>query len=82
LFIRQQTLTSGLFYGRGCEERNKWVKGEICMAVVKNLARAERIIRAIVGAVLIAAGFSFHGFWRPLFFVIGVLFLFTAFVAY
>lgn len=52
------------------------------MAVVKNLARAERIIRAIVGAVLIAAGFSFHGFWRPLFFVIGVLFLFTAFVAY
>lgn len=52
------------------------------MAVVKNLARAERTIRAILGVVLIVAAFYLHGFWRPLSLVVGVLFLFTAFVAY
>jgi hypothetical protein len=52
------------------------------MAVVKNLARAERIIRAILGVVLIVVGFYLHGFWKPLSYVVGLLLLFTAFVAY
>ena len=52
------------------------------MADVKNLARNERIIRAILGVILIIVGFYVHGFWKPLSLVVGLCFLFTAFVAY
>jgi hypothetical protein len=52
------------------------------MAEAKNLVRNERIIRAILGIVLIIVGFFVHGFWKPLSLVLGLCFLFTAFVAY
>jgi hypothetical protein len=52
------------------------------MATVKNLPKTERIIRAILGIVLIIVGFYVHGFWKPLSLVLGLCFLFTAFVSY
>jgi hypothetical protein len=57
-------------------------KKEACMATVKNLPKTERIIRTILGIVLIIVGFYVHGFWKPLSLVLGLCFLFTAFVAY
>ena len=57
-------------------------KEEACMAEPKNLAQNERIIRAILGGVLIIVGFLLPGFWKPLSLVLGLCFLFTAFVAY
>ena len=52
------------------------------MADVQNLVRNERIIRAIVGGVLIIVGFYLPGFWKPLSLVLGLSFLFTAYIAY
>jgi hypothetical protein len=52
------------------------------MAGTQNLARTERIIRAIVGVVLIIVGFYLTGFWKPLSLVLGLCLLFTVFVAY
>ena len=52
------------------------------MADVQNLVRNERVIRAIVGVVLIIVGFFVHGFWKPLSLVLGLCFLFTAYIAY
>ena len=57
-------------------------KKEACMATVKNLPRTERIIRAILGVILIIVGFFVHGFWKPLSLVLGLCFLFTAYIAY
>ena len=52
------------------------------MADVQNLAQNERIIRAIVGIVLIIVGFFLPGFWKPLSLILGLCLIFTAFVAY
>jgi len=52
------------------------------MAEVKNLVKGERIFRIILGSVLIIVGFYVHGFWKALSLVLGLCFLFTAFVAY
>jgi hypothetical protein len=57
-------------------------KKEACMADAQNLARNERIIRVIVGVVLILVGFFVPGFWKPLSLVLGLCFLFTAYIAY
>jgi len=52
------------------------------MAKVKNLVKGERILRIILGIILIIVGFYVPGFWKPLSFVLGLGFLFTAYVAY
>ncbi len=52
------------------------------MADVQNLVRNERIIRAILGCVLIIVGFYLPGFWKPLSLILGLCFLFTAYIAY
>jgi hypothetical protein len=52
------------------------------MADVQNLVRNERIIRAILGGVLIIVGFLLPGFWKPLSLILGLCFLFTAYIAY
>ena len=52
------------------------------MAADKNLAGSERVIRAILGGILIVLGFFLPGFWKPLSLVLGLGLLFTAFVAY
>jgi hypothetical protein len=52
------------------------------MADVQNLAQNERIIRTIVGGVLIIVGFLLPGFLKPLSLVLGLCFLFTAYIAY
>lgn len=52
------------------------------MAEVKNLVKGERILRIILGFVLIIVGFSVHGFWKPLLLILGLCFLFTAYIAY
>jgi sulfite exporter TauE/SafE len=57
-------------------------KKEALMASVKNLPKIERIIRTILGIFLIIVGFYVHGFWKPLSLVLGLCFLFTAFIAY
>jgi hypothetical protein len=57
-------------------------KKETSMADVQNLVRNERIIRAIVGGVLIIVGFYLPGFLKPLTLVLGLCFLFTAYIAY
>jgi hypothetical protein len=57
-------------------------KEEVYMAEPKNLVQNERIIRTILGVVLIIVGFLVPGFWKPLSLVLGLCLLFTAFVAY
>jgi len=52
------------------------------MAEVKNLAQNERIIRVILGVILIIVGFLLPGFLKPLSMVLGLCLLYTAFVAY
>jgi hypothetical protein len=52
------------------------------MAEVTNLAKNERIIRIILGVVLIIVGFALHGFWKPLLLFLGLCFLFTAYISY
>lgn len=52
------------------------------MAISKNVAKAERVVRIILGAVLIPAGFSLAGLWKPLSIVLGVYLIFTSLVGY
>lgn len=52
------------------------------MAISKNVAGVERIIRIILGIILILWGFALSGFWRPASMVVGVLLLLTAFIGY
>ncbi len=52
------------------------------MAISKNVAKAERLVRIILGIIFILLGFSLTGFWRPASIVVGVLLLLTAFVGY
>ncbi len=52
------------------------------MAINKNVAKVERVIRIILGIILIFWGFSLTGFWRPASIVVGVLLLATAFIGY
>jgi predicted phage tail protein len=52
------------------------------MVTVKNLTKDERIVRTILGGILIVVSFFLHGFWRPLSLVVGLILLFTAFAAY
>jgi hypothetical protein len=52
------------------------------MEVSKNVAKVERVIRIILGIILILWGFSVGGFWGPASIVVGVLFLLTASVGY
>ncbi|MBN1254177.1 MAG: DUF2892 domain-containing protein [Deltaproteobacteria bacterium] len=52
------------------------------MGTAENLPKNERIIRTIVGSVLIIVGFLLPGFLKPLSLVLGLCFLFTAYIAY
>jgi hypothetical protein len=52
------------------------------MAEVRNLARGERIIRAMIGGLLVVMSFYLSGFWRPFILVIGLFVLFTVFAGY
>jgi sulfite exporter TauE/SafE len=52
------------------------------MAISKNVAKVERVIRIILGIILILWGFSMGGFWRPASIVVGVLLLLTASMGY
>ncbi len=52
------------------------------MAEDTNLAKGERILRIIVGGILIVVGFALPGFLKPLSLVLGLCFLFTAYLAY
>jgi len=52
------------------------------MAITKNVARGEGILRIILGLILILYGFFLAGFWKPLFFVVGGLLVLTAIVGY
>jgi len=49
---------------------------------LKNVASGEKIVRIILGIILVVWGFFLSGFWRPASIVVGVLFLLTAFVGY
>jgi hypothetical protein len=52
------------------------------MANAKNVGREERIVRAILGAILVASGFFLAGLWKPLSIGVGCFLLVTAFVQY
>ena len=53
------------------------------MAIRKNVAKAERPVRMIVGIVLIPLGFVLTGgLWKPLCILVGVSLILTAFVGY
>ena len=52
------------------------------MAISKNVAKVERVIRIILGMILVLWGLSLSGLWRPASIVVGVLLLLTAFVGY
>lgn len=52
------------------------------MTDAKNLEGRERVIRTIVGGILIVVGFFLQGFWKPLALVAGLSLLFTAYIAY
>ncbi len=52
------------------------------MAVTKNVARGEVILRAVLGVILALLGFFLAGFWKPLSIVVGGLLVLTAIVGY
>lgn len=52
------------------------------MAVAKNVARSEKVVRIVIGVILVALGFLFTGFWKPLSIAAGCFLLVTAFVEY
>ncbi len=52
------------------------------MAITKNVVRGERILRAIIGVILILFGFFLAGFWKPLSIVVGGLLALTAIVGH
>ena len=52
------------------------------MAIAKNVAKSEGIVRIVVGVILIVWGFFLSGFWQPLSIVVGAFLLITAFVGY
>ncbi len=55
---------------------------EAIMAITKNVAKVERLVRIILGIILIILGFLLTGFWRPASIIVGVLLLLTAFIGY
>jgi hypothetical protein len=52
------------------------------MAISKNVGKGERVARIILGAILIPAGFSLAGLWKPLSIVLGAFLILTSFVGY
>ncbi|MGD9031927.1 MAG: DUF2892 domain-containing protein [Desulfobacteraceae bacterium] len=52
------------------------------MALSKNVAKVERVVRIILGIILILWGLSMSGFWRPASIVVGLLLLLTASIGY
>lgn len=52
------------------------------MAIAKNVARGERILRIILGLVLILLGIFLAGFWKPLSIGVGGFLVLTAIVGY
>ena len=55
---------------------------EVIMAFMKNVAQGEKVVRIILGIILVVWGFFLTGLWRPASIVIGVLLLLTALVGY
>jgi len=52
------------------------------MVTSKNVSKVERVIRIILGIILVLWGFSMSGLWRPASIIVGVLLLLTAFIGY
>jgi len=52
------------------------------MAIAKNVAKGEKVIRFVVGVILLFLGFLLPGYWKPLSLIVGGLLLVTAFVGY
>ncbi len=59
-----------------------WVDQEAYMVITNNVVRGERILRVILGVMLILFGFFLAGFWKPLSIVVGGLLVLTAIVGY
>ena len=55
---------------------------EVIMAFMKNVATGEKVIRIIIGIILVVWGASLDGFWRPASIVVGCVVLVTAFAGY
>ena len=52
------------------------------MEISKNVARVERVIRIILGIILVLDSFLLTGLWRLASIIVGVSLLLTAFVGY
>lgn len=52
------------------------------MGIKKNVLKGEKEARIVVGVVLIPLGLFLAGVWKPLFVVIGISLILTAFFGY
>jgi hypothetical protein len=52
------------------------------MAIARNVGKVERIVRIIIGVVLMLLGFVLTGFWGPAALVVGAVLVLTALVGY
>ncbi len=52
------------------------------MAITKNVAKDEKVVRIILGIILVPLGFFLPGFWKPVSIVAGAWLILTAFVGY
>ena len=52
------------------------------MAITKNVAKDEKVVRIILGIILVPLGFFLTGFWKPVSIVAGAWLILTAFVGY
>ncbi len=52
------------------------------MAIIKNIAKVEKLVRIISGIILIPLGFVLTGFWKPVSIAVGAWLVVTAFVGY
>jgi hypothetical protein len=55
---------------------------EVQMAIARNVGKVERIVRIIIGVVLMLLGFVLTGFWGPAALVVGAVLVLTALVGY
>ena len=52
------------------------------MGVTRNIGKAERVVRVVIGIILIAVGFALSGVWKPISIVVGIGLMLTSLMGY
>ncbi len=52
------------------------------MGVTRNLGKAERVVRVVIGIILIAVGFALSGVWKVLSLAVGIGLMLTSLMGY